>query len=195
MKKGIIAALMLVGSTAVFADGLQRCTAAVSPVTAYKGELISDIKIAKDYYINSNDPSAGRTLEERTTNLKKHIDRKIDQFVGHRSREYQAVECTFYAEKTCTNGKHRLKTCGQSLMIPDNYAIQVVTKTQNGDLKSFSQIGNSFEFSAGRSSPGKATAFVRVTARYTEQFTKAQIDGEVRDIKQDLNQLKIPTEF
>jgi hypothetical protein len=146
--------------------------------------------------MESTDPSIVSTFEERTQKLKERVQQKLQHFEAQRTAEYKNIVCSYSETKTCTNGTHRLKTCDAQLTVPPIMAIieSSIRKTESGDLKKFSRSGNTFYFAAGRSSPGRATAFVSVQARYSDAYVEEQIAREIATLKAALNNLAIPTE-
>jgi hypothetical protein len=173
-----------------------QCTQAISPITPHQAELLADLTIAKEYYMKSEDPSQVGTFEQRSGRLAARVKEKLGYFSLQRQNEYKNIVCSFSAEKTCTNGTHHLKTCGSSLVVPQQYSIieASIKKTQNGDLKAYARNGNTFNFAAGRSSPGKATAFVSTDARYSDDYIKSNVGQEMTIVRAALTGAGIPTD-
>ncbi|MBV7527149.1 MULTISPECIES: hypothetical protein [unclassified Pseudomonas] len=169
------------------------CTQVISSLESHKKELVADLTIAKKYFMESTDPSVVGTFEERTARLNERTQQKLGYFQAQRTSEYGNIVCKFRKEKTCTNGTHKLKTCGEQLVVPSEYSIISVDKTANGDLKKYSQSGNTFDFAAGLSSPGKATAYVSVQARYSAQYIQEQVTKDSEQVKIAINNAGIPT--
>lgn len=195
MKKLLLISFLL--GNQLYAQQTQECFGDPTPLANHQGRLVSQIKMAKEYFMVSEDPSVVGTYQERTQKLMVEVKSVFDYFINQRTNEYKNVLCKFRNEKTCTNGTHRLKTCDDRLVVPNIYTLVVnsVEKTQSGDLKSFSQNGNTFLFSAGRSSPGRATAFVSVMARYSDSHIKNIIDNELQSVRTELNKLNLPTDL
>jgi hypothetical protein len=83
-KKVVLCLLMLASITFVKA---QIAVNEVSSVTEMSGEIVTKVKLAKEYFITSTDPDAGRTFDERVANLSVGI-RIVADFVAH---SYQAT--------------------------------------------------------------------------------------------------------
>lgn len=179
----------------VSSQAWSACTQEISSVDTYRRELLADLTLAKKYYLESTDPSVVGTFEERSSKLNERVTQKLEFFTNQRSNEYKNIVCSFRAEKTCTNGTHKLKTCDESLVVPAEFSIieDSIEKTKDGDLKSYNRSGNTFSFSAGRSSPGKANAFVSARARYSDTYVKGKVESELADIKKALNNAGVPT--
>jgi hypothetical protein len=174
-----------------------QCFTQLTPFSNHKGKMVSQVKMAKEYFMNSTDPAAGNTYEERTANLKNEAKSIFAYYVTQRTNELKTILCKFREEKTCTNGTHSLKVVYGSLTIPDNYIMmpETIEKTQSGDLKAFSINGNRIDFGAGRSSPGRAVAFVSVLARYTDGYISTFIENELAQVRVELNSLNLPTDL
>jgi DNA-binding ferritin-like protein len=69
-KKVVLCLLMLCSITFVKA---QTAVNEVSSVTEMSGEIITKVKLAKEYFITSTDPDVGRTFDERVANLSKKV--------------------------------------------------------------------------------------------------------------------------
>jgi hypothetical protein len=65
-KKIILCLVMLCSITIVKA---QSNVNEVPSVTEMAGEMVTKVKLAKEYFMTSNDVVAGKTFEERTANL------------------------------------------------------------------------------------------------------------------------------
>jgi hypothetical protein len=69
-KKVVLCLLMLCSITFVKA---QTAANEVSSVTEMSGEIVTKVKLAKEYFITSTDPDVGRTFDERVANLSKKV--------------------------------------------------------------------------------------------------------------------------
>jgi DNA-binding ferritin-like protein len=69
-KKVVLCLLMLCSITFVKA---QTAVNEVSSVTEMSGEIVTKVKLAKEYFITSTDPDVGRTFDERVANLSKKV--------------------------------------------------------------------------------------------------------------------------
>jgi hypothetical protein len=69
-KKVVLCLLMLCSITIVKA---QTAVNEVSLSTEMSGEIVTKVKLAKEYFMTSTDPDVGRTFDERTANLLKKV--------------------------------------------------------------------------------------------------------------------------
>jgi hypothetical protein len=69
-KKVVLCLLMLCSITFVKA---QTAVNEISLSTEMSGEIVTKVKLAKEYFMTSADPDAGRTFDERTANLSKKV--------------------------------------------------------------------------------------------------------------------------
>jgi hypothetical protein len=69
-KKIILCLVMLCSITIVKA---QSNVNEVPSVTEMSGEMVTKVKLAKEYFMTSSDPDVGRTFDERIANLAKKV--------------------------------------------------------------------------------------------------------------------------
>jgi hypothetical protein len=69
-KKIILCLVMLCSITIVKA---QSNVNKVPSVTEMSGEIVTKVKLAKEYFMTSTDPGVGRTFDERVENLSKKV--------------------------------------------------------------------------------------------------------------------------
>jgi hypothetical protein len=186
------------------ADGQSPAiTNPVPGVSKYIGELVSKSKVAKDYYMYSTDEAAGRTFEERTKNLAKHIVPLLKEFADLRKGHYRAAAMTFKGSDWAT-GKHTSKT---EVIAADTYTFTSIDRTTNGDWKGGPEIAgiDRSGWSSGDIPGGSVTwitgghhhadTYWVITAKYAESFIERAVQSELEEAKKELYELKIPTEL
>ena len=173
------------------------CTQSISSMTDQATEIVADLSMAKKYFLDSPDPSIVSNYQTRTDSLKAHVDKKLASFTKQRTAEYKNIVCALTESKTCSNHSGGgLVTCPAQLAVPSDYTIieSTIQHTMNGALKKYTRSGtNVFDFAAGRSSKGDATAYVTVSGRYSDAYVKRHVDDELAILTKSLNSLAIPT--
>jgi len=180
----------------------QTITNQVPSLSEFSGEIVSKVKLAKEYYMTSQDPDAGNTFEERTANLSKKIKSLFKEFREKRTTQYQNVQIVFTGSDWAT-GKHTSKT----VTIPKNvYIFTKIVRTTNGDWKGGPDINgvNRAEWFEGDIPGGSVTwttgghrraeTFWTINAKYTSDYISSTIGIEEKSIKQMLNSQNLPTE-
>lgn len=172
------------------------------PLSYYSGELISQVKLAKEYYMTSTDPAAGNTFEERTANLSKKIKSLFETFKQTRTQEYRTLSFQFKGSDWAT-GKHTPKT----VTIPANtYIFSKIVRTTNGDWKGGPVIngvnraswfegdipGGSVRWVTG--GHGKAKTNWTITARYSDSYITSLTANDTTALKNMLNAQGLPSE-
>jgi hypothetical protein len=70
-SKNLVLSLLL-----LFSMSIVKAQTAVNEVSLsieMSGEIVTKVKLAKEYFMTSTDPDAGRTFDERTANLSKKV--------------------------------------------------------------------------------------------------------------------------
>jgi|GEM_PF-5261179 len=179
-----------------------KVTNQVRPLNELSGEMISQVKLAKEYFMTSLDPAAGKDFEERTTNLSKRIANIFQKFKSNRTTEHEQVRFVFSSSDWAT-GKHTPKT----VAIPANtYIFYQIERTTNGDWKGGPTIngidrtgwttgdipgGNVWWVTGGHR---RAETFWNINARYDQAYISLVIDKEIVAIKAQLHALNLPTQ-
>jgi len=179
-----------------------KVTNQVHPLNELSGEMVSQVKLAKEYFMTSSDPAAGKDFEERTANLSKRIVQIFQNFRNNRKGEYEKVGFVFSSSDWAT-GKHTPKT----VAIPaDTYIFYQIERTTNGDWKGGPTIngidrkdwktgdipgGNVWWVTGGH---GSAQTFWNINARYDQAYISSTIDSEIVAIKGQLHALNLPTQ-
>jgi hypothetical protein len=84
-KSSVLLLFLLTSKFLVAQDKPVSCGVTVSSFDdIMKGKITSQVRNAHNYYMNSNDPSVGRTYEERTANLNKEITKTFQAFMTAR---------------------------------------------------------------------------------------------------------------
>jgi len=198
--KNIILSLMLLFSASVAKP--QSITNQVPSISEFSGEIVSKVKLAKEYFMESNGPDVGRDFEERTANLSKRIVALFQEFREKRTTQYQNVQIVFTGSDWAT-GKHTSKT----VSIPnDVYIFTKIVRTTNGDWK-----GGPIINGADRSKwfegdiPGGSVTWVTgghgsaetawtINAKYSAAYISSTINNEEKSIKEALHAVNLPTE-
>lgn len=199
-SKNFILSLLLLFSISIAKS--QTITNQVPPLSEFSGEIVSKVKLAKEYYMTSNDADAGRTFDERTANLSKKIKALFQEFREKRTVQYQNVQIVFTGSDWAT-GKHTSKTVD----IPKNtYTFTKIVRTTNGDWKGGPNIngvdrskwfegdipGGSVTWVTG--GHGRAETQWTINAKYSEGYISSTISNEEKNIKQTLHSLNLPTD-
>ncbi|MCK6607834.1 MAG: hypothetical protein L6Q46_05955 [Flavobacterium sp.] len=197
MKKQFLLSLtLLIFTTNIFAqDRPQSCENTVTSYVNARGEIIAESKVAKEYYMTSNAPDAGSNYDERRANLRNRIKQLLLNYEQKRKNEYSLTTCTYYKTKSATSKSGRVRK-DATIVIPEEYEFipSSIEHTTNGDMKKGpSIVGRTIKWTTGTES-GRASTFVRIKAKYTENFIKKSINQEIADIKLELNNLGIPAE-
>lgn len=174
----------------------------VRPLKELSGEMTSQVKLAKEYFMTSLDPAAGKDFEERTANLSKRIANIFQNFRNHRKTAYEKVVFDFSSSDSAT-GRHTPKT----VTIPSNtYIFYRMVRTTNGDWKGGPTIngvdrtgwttgdipGGSVWWVTG--GHRRAETFWTINARYDLAYISLAIEKEIVDIKAQLHALNLPTQ-
>ena len=199
-SKKIVLSLLLLFSISTAKS--QTITNQVPSLSEFSGEIVSKVKLAKEYFMTSSDPDAGRTFDERTANLSKKIKALFQEFREKRTTQYQNVQIVFTGSDWAT-GKHTSKT----VSIPKNvYTFTKIVRTTNGDWKGGPDIngvdraswfegdipGGSVTWTTG--GHGKAKTSWTINAKYSADYISSTIGNEEKNIKQTLHSLNLPTD-
>lgn len=163
-----------------------------------KGTIITNIRIAKEYFMNSTDQAAGHSYQERWSNLLNEVRRNFSGFKSSRTSDYGKVSYTFTDHIECKKSGHdgNLKLCGHTMPINEGCTITSIEKTQNGNLKKWERRGNTFIYAAGKTKPGTARIDVKIKAVYSPEYiTKTLLENDLNRIRAELNSLNLPTDL
>lgn len=180
----------------------QEITNAPSPLSESITEMTSKIRLAKDYYMNSQDEDAGKTFEQRTAKLSERIKFLFKDFKDKRAEQYRNVGITLSGSDWAT-AHHATKT----ETIPSNiYIFTKIERTRNGDWKGGPIINGAdrYNWSEGdipggsvtwvTGGHGKAQTYWRITAKYTTDHISNKINDEQKTIKQSLYAVNLPAD-
>ncbi|MBT2620819.1 MULTISPECIES: hypothetical protein [Chryseobacterium] len=179
-------------------DPPRSCEHSVSLFDAIiKGKITSQVRTAHQYYMNSSDPNAGSTYEERTANLQKEIAKTFQAFMKVRREEYRKTICHYYKTDWNKPGNSSYRT----LTVQPGFYLLVNTlkRTTNGDWKGGpiwqpdSTAPTSIRWKTG--GHRRSETFVDIQAMYGESYIKTTIVNELNLVRKELNDLGIPTEI
>jgi hypothetical protein len=191
---------------AFFAKAQSHLTTQVSntapPVSQLSGDMVSEIKMAKEYYMTSNAPDAGQTYDERKKNLSTRTRKIFEDFSTKRTNQYKEVRIVFTDYDWKTNG-----TITTTANIPANvYTFYQMQRTTNGDWKGGPSI-NGADRSGWFSGdiPGGAVSWRTgghhhsethwtIRARYADNYISSLVDQDVRSVKSTLQSMNLPTD-
>ena len=163
-----------------------------------KGTIITNIRIAKEYFMNSTDQAAGHSYQERWSNLLNEVRRNFSGFKSSRTSDYGKVSYTFTDHIECKKSGNdgHLKLCGHTMPINEGCTITNIEKTQNGNLKRWERKGNTFIYAAGKTKRGNATINVKIQAVYSPKYiTETLLENDLNQIRAELNSLNLPTDL
>jgi hypothetical protein len=83
-KKVVLCLLVLCSITFLKA---QTAVNEVSLSTEMSGEIVSKVKLAKEYFMTSSDPDVGRTFDERIANLSKKVKGLFQEYRDTRTAQ------------------------------------------------------------------------------------------------------------
>jgi hypothetical protein len=203
LKNALLVCLLLTG---LLAKAQSHLTSQVSntppPLSQSSGDMVSEIKMAKEYYMNSSAPDAGQTYDERKKNLSVRIKKIFEEFSTKRTNQYKEVRIVFEDFDWKTNG-----TITTTANIPANtYTFYKMKRTMNGDWKGGPTINGAdrtgwFEGDI----PGGAVSWRTgghhhsethwtIWARYSDNYVASLVDQDVRSVKSTLQSMNLPTE-
>ncbi|MDB5206111.1 MAG: hypothetical protein JWR72_1186 [Flavisolibacter sp.] len=170
----------------------------VSELSSHQGVIVTSIKLAKDYYMNSTDPAAGNTFQQRRANLLKEVKTMFSEFKTARTSEYQKVSYIFTDQIKCKKSGNdgNLKLCWHTMPINEGCTVMSIVKTENGNMKKWEPSGNTFRYAAGKTSPGTATVDVQIKANYSSEYIKnGLLENDLKTIRAALDALNLPSDL
>ena len=178
----------------IFAQNQPKsCTNPLEPFSeALKNKITSQVKIAKEYFMTSPDIAAGKTFEERTTNLNNAITRTFKAFIEKRTMEYQQVVCHYEGVdwNKAGNSSWRTITCQPGFYFIENTLVH----TTNGDCKDGPKwTSNTLKWKTGGHQ--RSETYAKVDAKYSEAFISSKVIEELNIARKELNEIGIPTEI
>lgn len=170
----------------------------VSELSNHQGVIVTSIKLAKEYYMNSTDPAAGNTFQQRRANLLKEVKNMFADFKSTRTTEYQKVSYIFTDFIKCKKSGNdgNLKLCWHVMSINEGCSITRIEKTENGNMKKWERTGNTFSYAAGKTSPGTAKVDVQIKANYSAPYiTTGLLENDLKLIRAALDVLNLPSDL
>lgn len=162
-----------------------------------KGKITSQVRTAHQYYMNSSDPNAGNTYEQRTTNLQTEIVKTFQAFMKARQIEYRKTKHYYYKEDWNKPGNSSKRT----ITVQSGFYLLTgsINRTMNGDWKGGPvwkpNETQPISITWKTGGHGKSKTFVDIHAMYKEAFIKTSIINELNQARKELNDLGIPTEL
>lgn len=170
----------------------------------YSNEIISQVKVAKEYFMTSTDVAAGRTYEERVRNLSIAVKKLFENFLIRRRPQYEAVRFNFSGSDWAT-GKTTPKT---EYIETNKYVFYKIEKSPTGgDWKGGPVIngvdkrdwidgdidgGDVYWKTGGH---GRATTSWKIYARYSIAGINFLVEQELIEIRRQLHMLSLPSDL
>ncbi|WP_126971539.1 hypothetical protein [Gynurincola endophyticus] len=174
------------------------CENAVTPFNdLMKGRIISQVRTAHQYFMNSPDAGAGKDYTERTNNLQKEITRTFEAFILARKSEYKKTICRYYK----TDWNKAGESSNRTLTVQPGFYLLTdsLKRTKNGDWKGGPnwKPNKNFPTSITWSTGGhrRNETFVDIKAVYKDDFIEKMILSELNAVRKELHELGIPTEL
>lgn len=160
-----------------------------------RSQMAARVRTAHQYYMNSTDASAGRTLEERTANFDRAAADLFRTLRRERTARYEATVCDYKGVDWNQGGRSSWKTLSVE---PGFYLVtSTLERTTNGDWKGGPEWGGdpSFPTSIRWKTGGhrRSETFVNIKARYLTAHITEQVRAELTSVREELARLGIPT--
>lgn len=174
------------------------CTNPIEVFTdSSRDQVVATIRSAHRYFMESADPSAGKTYNERTSNFDAVAAARLREYKSARTAQYSRVECKYEGSDNTTGRGARSNATIKT--IPGQYfIIGTLERTTNGDWKGGPQwAGDSKEFpisltwTTGGYRP--ANTFVKVTGKYIPSYITQSVEAELSAIRKVLADSGIAT--
>lgn len=193
MKESLIANYLL--STQ---DMPEKCE---NPVSNFydemKGRIISQVRSAHHYYLNSKDPGVGNDYTERMANFQIENGKTFSAFMKARRLEYQKTLCSYSASVKANAGD--TKTATLTAQTGFHFIPASIVRTQSGEWKGGPYYypnetePTSFSWKTGGNRSSRTN--VKISAKYKEDFIKSSIEAEIAVATKELNDLGIPVDI